>query len=338
MKLTLQELAREAETEPSRIERLVAAGIIHPDDDGSFGPGDIQRSKLVGALEGAGISIEQLERAVDAHLTSFETVELFYPTPPPRSNRTYAEFAASLGPKARFLGPVQTALGFAEPDAGASLTERDEEVLDAFLDTWDLGSDEVVTRAARIMGDAVRRAAEGWVDLFYEQVSDPVQRHALEAGLPVEAMIPQIVPAANRVAVLAPMMLGWLLDRHLEQILHARNIESAEEQFIARGLAPPKPARPPAIVFADVSGFTRLTQAMGDQEGARMAVRLGELADATARRHGGRLVKLLGDGALLRFEEPLAAVLAALDLVDDAPGAGLPPGPRRHPRRSAHRP
>jgi adenylate cyclase len=175
------------------------------------------------------------------------------------------------------------------------------------------------------MGEAVRRAAEGWVDLFYEQVSDPVQRQSLEAGLPVEAMIPQIVPAASRVADLAPRMLGWLLDRHLEQILHARNIDSAEEQFIARGLAPPKPARPPAIVFADVSGFTRLTQAMGDQEGARMAVRLGELADATARRHGGRLVKLLGDGALLRFDEPSAAVLAALDLVESAPAAGLPP-------------
>ena len=197
------------------------------------------------------------------------------------------------------------------------MTERDEETLIAFLDTWDLGSDEVVTRAARIMGDAVRRAAEGWVDLFYEQVSDPVQRRSLEAGLPVEAMIPQIVPAASRVADLAPKMLGWLLDRHLEQILHARNIESAEEQFIARGLAPPKPARPPAIVFADVSGFTRLTQAMGDQEGARMAVRLGELADATARRHGGRLVKLLGDGACSGSTSH--PTVLALDLVDDAP-------------------
>jgi adenylate cyclase len=325
VKLSLQELAREAETEPSRIERLVAAGIIHPDDDGAFGPGDIQRSKLVGALEGAGISIDQLERAVEAHLTTFDTVELFYPAPSPRSNRTYAEFATSLGPRAHLLGPIHAALGFAEPDSDASLTERDEATLVAFIDTWDLGSDEVVTRAARIMGEAVRRAAEGWVDLFYEQVSDPVQRQSLEAGLPVEAMIPQIVPAASRVADLAPRMLGWLLDRHLEQILHARNIDSAEEQFIARGLAPPKPARPPAIVFADVSGFTRLTQAMGDQEGARMAVRLGELADATARRHGGRLVKLLGDGALLRFDEPSAAVLAALDLVESAPAAGLPP-------------
>jgi adenylate cyclase len=325
VKLTLQELAREAETEPSRIERLVAAGIIHPDDAGFFGPGDIQRSKLVRALEGAGISIDQLERAVEAHLTTFDTVELFYPAPGRRSSRTYAEFTASLGPRARLLGPVHAALGFAEPEADASLTERDESTLLAFLDTWDLGSDEVITRAARIMGDSVRRAAEGWVDLFYEQVSDPVQRRSLEAGLPVEAMIPQIVPAASRVADLAPKMLGWLLDRHLEQILHARNIESAEEQFIVRGLAPPKPTRPPAIVFADVSGFTRLTQAMGDQEGARMAVRLGELADATARRHGGRLVKLLGDGALIRFDEPSDAVLAALDLVDEAPGADLPP-------------
>ncbi len=325
MRLTLEELAREAETEPARIERLIAAGIVHRDPDGLFGPGDIQRAKLVGAFEGAGIAIDRLERAVADHQADFETVDFIYPAPSRRSERTYAEFATSLGKGARLLGPLHVALGLAEPDLDRSLTERDEDTLMAFLEAWDLGSDEIATRAARIMAEAVHRAAEGWVDLFYEHVSDPVQRRALEQNLPVEEMIPQIIPAAGRVAALAPRMLTWLLDRHLEQILHARNIDSAEEQFVARGLAPPKPTRPPAIVFADLAGFTHLTQSVGDQEAARMAVRLGELAGSVAQRHGGRLVKLLGDGALLRFDGAPAAVFAALDLVAQGPDTGLPP-------------
>ncbi len=86
-----------------------------------------------------------------------------------------------------------------------------------------------------------------------------------------------------------------------------------------------QPRPTPAIAFVDVSGFTRLTQARGDQEGARIAVRLGELAEQVARRHGGRLVKLLGDGALLRFDHPTRAVEAALDTIDEAPAYGLPP-------------
>ena len=325
LKLTLEGLAHEAETEPARIERLVAAGIIRPGIDGTFRAGDIHRSRLVAALEGAGITIDQLERAIAARLTSFETIDLFYPPPGSRSSRTYAEFAASIGERGRLLGTVYAALGFAEPDPGASLTEQDEATLVAFLDAWDLGSDEVLTRAARIMGDAARRAAEGWVDLFYEQVSDPVQRRSLEANMPVEAMIAEIVPAASRVAALAPTMLDWLLARHLERVLHARNIDSAEEQFIAHGLAPRRAVRPPAIVFADLAGFTRLTQAMGDQEAARIAVRLGDLADAAARRHDGHLVKLLGDGALLRFDAPGDALRAAIDLVAAAKAAGIPP-------------
>lgn len=159
--------------------------------------------------------------------------------------------------------------------------------------------------------------------MFYERVPDPLQQRSLHEGLPVEEIMPGIIPPASR--KLAPVMVRWLLDRHLEQILHARDLASAEEQFEHRGMGPGRPISPPAIAFADLSGYTRLTQAVGDQEAARVAVRLGELADQVAREHGGRLVKLLGDGALLRFPDPTTAVTAALGLVERAAHADLPP-------------
>src|SRR4029450_11827146 len=47
-------------------------------------------------------------------------------------------------------------------------------------------------------------------------------------------------------------------------------------------------------------------------------------ADTAATHHGGRLVKLLGDGALLRFPDPMAGVEASLDLIEAMRREGLP--------------
>ena len=324
MKLTSAELAREAETTPSRIDRLVACGIVTTGADGLFGIGDVQRARLVEAFEGAGITPEQIGRAIADHQANLDDVGSIYPEPSRRSTQTYEKFATSLGDRSRLLAQVHAAMGLAEPSPKRSLTERDEATIRTLLDVWDLGDDDVVMRAARIMGDAAHHAAEGWVDLFYEQVSVPVERRAIEEGQAVEAVIPQIVPAASRVASLAPEILDWLLGRHLEQTLYARSIESAEAQLRARGLLPSPASELPAIAFADLTGFTHLTQTVGDQEATRIAVRLGEAASTIAKRHGGRVVKLLGDGVLLRFGDPRSAVLGALDLVDDAQRAGLP--------------
>jgi class 3 adenylate cyclase len=102
------------------------------------------------------------------------------------------------------------------------------------------------------------------------------------------------------------------------------NVDAIETALAARGLLPSRPDDPPAIVFADLAGYTRLTEELGDEGAAGVALRLAELALETAGRRGGRLVKLLGDGVMLQFARPRAAVEAALDLVGAVEAAGLP--------------
>jgi class 3 adenylate cyclase len=77
-------------------------------------------------------------------------------------------------------------------------------------------------------------------------------------------------------------------------------------------------------VFVDLSGFTRFTSERGDDTAVAAATSLQRHADATATRHRGRLVKLLGDGAMLRLTDAAVGVDAALDLVETmiAEGAG----------------
>ena len=52
---------------------------------------------------------------------------------------------------------------------------------------------------------------------------------------------------------------------------------------------------------------------------------MGAVVRQTSIHHGGRAVKWLGDGVMLHFPNPGAGAVAALDMVDEIVGAGLPP-------------
>jgi class 3 adenylate cyclase len=98
-------------------------------------------------------------------------------------------------------------------------------------------------------------------------------------------------------------------------------IETALEQ--AGGLG--RPERVPAMCFLDLTGYTRLTEEHGDQAAAALAESLAVLVRRSSREHGGVPAKWLGDGVMVHFREPSGAVLAALQMVEQLPAAGLPP-------------
>jgi adenylate cyclase len=79
-----------------------------------------------------------------------------------------------------------------------------------------------------------------------------------------------------------------------------------------------------SAVFADLTGFTELTEESGDDVAAEVALTFARLASEVAARYRGNVIKLLGDGVFLQFRDPDDAVLASLDMVDSAPSRGLP--------------
>lgn len=78
----------------------------------------------------------------------------------------------------------------------------------------------------------------------------------------------------------------------------------------------------PTFMFADLAGFTALTEAHGDADASALAHRFESLV----RKHlptGARLIKMMGDAAMVIADDELAVVLAARDLltaVDELPG------------------
>jgi adenylate cyclase len=73
------------------------------------------------------------------------------------------------------------------------------------------------------------------------------------------------------------------------------------------------------IVFTDLEGFTRYTAREGDEAASKLLNEHHRVVGPIVRSRGGKIVKRLGDGLLLSFPSPEAAVFAALELVPAAP-------------------
>ena len=69
-----------------------------------------------------------------------------------------------------------------------------------------------------------------------------------------------------------------------------------------------------AILAADVVGYSRLVH--NDEEGtiARLKTHRSELIDPSIARHGGRIVKTMGDGILIEYPSVVDAVLNAVEV------------------------
>ena len=75
-----------------------------------------------------------------------------------------------------------------------------------------------------------------------------------------------------------------------------------------------------AVTFTDLENFTRWTARNGDDAASALLADHHRVVGPVVRSRGGRIVKRLGDGLLLTFPEPEAAVLAGLELVRTEPG------------------
>ena len=69
-----------------------------------------------------------------------------------------------------------------------------------------------------------------------------------------------------------------------------------------------------AIMSIDVVGYSRLMS--GDESGTHLRLKTHriERIEPAVRRHGGRLIKLTGDGALIEFASAVVALSAAVEI------------------------
>jgi adenylate cyclase len=320
--LTLAEAAEWTGLDEATVRGLARIGVTAASEDGPFEVPDLQRVLTAAAYLDAGFTLEQLASSIANRVLSFEIADAFYQDPIEPSGRTFAEFATSIGEPMDRLRAIYGAFGLPLPEAWTRTRKVEEELVEAFVTIWRVADGEDATiRAARIVGDSARRVSEGWVDLFVEQVSMPgMSRHDT-----YEDYVAATVTPAAQLVELAPKLLVWLQQRHSVHAMQSVNVELFEHDLVARQVIPERPHQPPVIAFADLVGYTRMTDVEGDERAVDAAGHLQELAEGAARVHGGRVVKLLGDGAMFRFDEAATAAIAMLDLAVGIPASGLGP-------------
>ena len=315
MSLSEAEVAERSGCSIERIRELTSLGILVPrEGDAPFDATDVHRARLMQAFEDAGIEIELIARGISAGNLSYENLSLFLPEPALHS-KTYEEVADESGRSPELIRRLIREFGLPETDADAKLREDDVRVLFDLLDVWREADDDELARLARAYGQNIRRVVTSDLELASSTLFARLRR----SGLTDDAMREVAGEKGIRVMALGEQLMLWLRGRHLEHEILSTTVQNTEEYLQELGIAPERPRRPPAIAFLDLTGYTALTEERGDEAGADLADRLAALVHQAAQPHGGHPVKWLGDGVMFYFPEPAAAVLTALDLVEQTP-------------------
>jgi len=321
MRITTEELAQRLGVDVAEVERLLAAGAIEPPMPGLFEPGDIHHVRLLLAFSRSGIPLDALVTAYRSGEVTFAFYDRLHPPVGPASPRSYRAFAGGQGDKAALLPRLFTAFGIAEPDPETHLSPDDETLIAELLDILvATGYPDLVLRAVRMFGLGAQRATDASLSAYREAI-EPVGSDMN----PSFYLSDRFEPWA-RLARLSPTLGGWLTGQHMTRAIDTYSILNTERMLAEAGYVAQRMARLDAVAFVDLTGFTRLTEELGDEAAAALALRLGEVAAESIAARGGRLVKLLGDGALLRFDGLKPAIDGTLDLLDALPIAGLPTG------------
>jgi adenylate cyclase len=323
-RITADDLALRLGVEPARVEQLADLDVIQRDADGRFDPGDLHRVRLVEGFEAAGVPLDALLAASRDGAISLRYYDELHPPPEELSGRTYASFAASLGERRSHLTRLFAAFGLAEPEPDARLSVPDEALIAELLDVVvATGQPDLALRTIRMFGEGARRAADGALGIYGEAVGRTGDDLT---GLPVDELFQHLLRPWARFARHSADLAAWLASRHLTRAIDEYSVTETERTLEVGGFVAARLGAPPAVAFVDLTGFTRLTEERGDEEAAAIAMRLGDVTtDAVAPFHG-QVVKLLGDGVLIRFDEAATAIEATLLLLAALPAAGLPTG------------
>jgi adenylate cyclase len=322
MPITLDEAAARAGVERAFVDRLVTLGALRPDEAGLLADADERRVSMIAALVDVGLPLDAIVEAIRRQLVSLQFVdEPSYDRFGAYAAETFRDVSLSSALPVELLLAIREAMGGHEAQVNDRMRDQELDVVPLLaFHAANGGQPEMSERMLRGFGDSLRRLTEVEADWWRSEIQGRLLaegRSAGELGDLTAGVAGGLEPVSDR-ALLAlyhgQQANGWM-----------RNIREGIEAVLRDAGLISGPDQAPAICFLDVTGYTRLTEQRGDAAAADLAARLARLVERTSGRHGGRPVKWLGDGVMFVFREPGPAVRAALQMVEGAAAAGLPP-------------
>jgi adenylate cyclase len=266
--------------------------------------------ELVAFLADRGVPIEQLRQAhADGSMAELVAGAVLWPD---LARIDVAELATRAGLPEDVTRRARRMLGFADPGDDALCRSREVDMLQAFGAGAALFGEEGTLQMSRVLGTSTAAISEAANSLFTGAVGAPLRAAGVtdaEFGLRArDAML-----AFESVCVAVDVMLRL----HFERAVARLNGDLTVDELTY------------AIAFVDIVDSTLMA---GRLEGSELAVALRDfdrMAAEAAGRHDVRLVKTIGDGAMLaardaeRLARAVADVIAAVDehaVLDSAKG------------------
>jgi class 3 adenylate cyclase len=315
------ELAQRAGLTVERIRQFVELGILTP-EDGRFLRRDVMRARAVEELAAKGIDADAVSTAMargELTLGYLESGQRRHP----RSALTFEELSKEMGISFTTLQMVYVALGLAGPKSDEHVREEDLPMLQSLPVLFGAGVNEgEVLRFVRVWAESARRVAQFQTHYFHNTVEETFRRRGLRDNEAFESAIREV---GLRFGHTGEDLLGWLFRRHAEVYYIEHEFGHVETALEAAGVRLKAPRGVEAAAFADLSGYTRLTEEAGDERAAQVSLTLAQFVNEIAGVHKGEVVKMLGDGVHFHFRDAGAAVRASLELVQEVGPRGLPP-------------
>jgi len=216
---------------------------------------------------------------------------------------TIDEVADRSGVPTQMSERLWRALGFASvaPDQ-AAFREADVKALTGLRKLIEQGmaDPEASVQFARVLGSSMARLAEALISL------QPGVRLTAEERLAYADSV--LRGGHDGVLEATERLIDYTWRRHLQAAARrGMTVERAEDGVVVTGQA---------VGFADLVGYTALSQQLSEEALARVVSRFEELAYDIVAAAGGRVIKTIGDEVMFAADDPGVAVHIGLALAE----------------------
>ena len=317
--MSLSDAAARAGVTPATLRRWIREGLI-PQYDGEWTPAAIGQARVVARMRERGHSLKQIRTATEEGRLAFGFLEELFPSEPQRYS--FKDAARETGVEEALIKRLIAGLGVNTESVG-TVSEDELQLLRYVAAVLDTGFPLVaLLQLVRVYGQAMARVADAEVRLFHLYVHEPLMRSGttgVETAEQMHAMSRQVLPLAGPV-------LDQIHQRYLQFFIDQDIVGHMESDL--DGTAVDLGRMRVAIAFADLTGYTRMTEEEGELSAVDAVERFVEAVEVTLPDEA-RIIKTIGDEVMIIGSDAAA-------LTDWAVGFQAMQTERPRPRIAVH--
>jgi adenylate cyclase len=294
--VTLTEAAKRVGVQPATLRRWLEHGLI-PQYDGEWTPSAIGTARFVARMRERGHSLASLEKATKEGRLAFGFLEDLLPSEQERIS--VRDASRETGLDEALVERLIRTLGLS-PEHSDTVTEDELQLLRYVGAVLESGFPLVaLLQLVRVYSQAMAQIADAEVRLFHLYVHEPLMRSGV-AGI---EMAEQMHAMSREVLPLAGPVLDSVHQHYLQHFVEQDVVGHMEADL---GGTPIDLGRMRvAIAFADLAGYTRLTEEEGEMTAVDAVERFVEAVELTLPDEA-RIIKTIGDEAMIVGPDPSA--------------------------------